>query len=78
MVFYSLFYTCIIHRLCSGRINNKENIRFKLVYFFCHISFPVYLLHELIIVSEFIFDKNNVLTLISMSAIFVAYICAIY
>ncbi|MGQ7175005.1 hypothetical protein ACUOA5_03550, partial [Escherichia coli] len=44
-----------------------------------HISFPLYLLHELVIVSGFIFDAENAWVSISLAAfasIFIAYIYA--
>lgn len=47
--------------------------------FLGYISFPLYLLHELVIVSGFIFDPNNAWTSISIAAltsILIAYVYA--
>jgi len=57
----------------------KKIFTSNLFLFLGYISFPLYLLHELIIVSGFIFDEKNVWTSISMSAmaaIFIAYLYA--
>ncbi|WP_227521323.1 hypothetical protein [Raoultella sp. T31] len=51
----------------------------NLFLFLGYISFPLYLLHELVIVSGFIFDPENAWVSISVAAfaaIFIAYIYA--